>query len=127
MAHFAQLDDNKIVTQVIVVSNADIVDTDGVEQESLGIAVCQSIFGNDTTWVQTSYNNNFRKQYAGVGDKYEATADLFYNPIGPYPSWILDENYDWQPPTPRPDDGKLYTWDEDSLTWVEVPTEEPEP
>jgi hypothetical protein len=127
MAHFAELDANNIVQRVIVISNADIIDGDGVEQETLGIQVCHNIYGADTTWVQTSYNNNFRKRYAGVGDKFVADADLFYNPVAPYPSWSLDENYDWQPPTPMPDDGNLYIWDEDSLTWVEIPTEEPEP
>lgn len=120
MAHFAELDANNIVTRVIVVSNADIVDGDGVEQEALGVAVCRAICGAETNWVQTSYNSNFRKQYAGVGMKYEATADLFYNPVGPYPSWELDENFDWQAPTPMPDDGKPYSWDEDSLSWVEI-------
>ena len=120
MAHFAELDQDNIVTRVIVISNADIVDGDGVEQEALGVAVCRAICGAETNWVQTSYNSNFRKQYAGVGMKYEADADLFYNPVSPYPSWVLDENFDWQPPTPMPDDGKPYSWDEDSLSWVEI-------
>ena len=120
MAHFAQLDENNIVTQVVVISNDDLLDENGVEQEALGIAVCRAIFGDNTTWAQTSYNNNFRKQYAGIGHEFVADADLFYNPVAPFPSWSLDENYDWQAPTPMPDDGKLYGWDEDSLTWVEV-------
>ena len=127
MAHFGQLDENNIVVQVIVISNDDLLDENGVEQETLGVAVCKAIFGDDTAWAQASYNNNFRKQYANIGDKFVADADLFYNPVSPYPSWTLDDNYDWQPPTPKPDDGKPYDWDEDSLTWVEVPTEEPEP
>lgn len=120
MAHFAELDANNIVTRVIVVSNDDLLDGDGVEQESLGVAVCRAICGADTTWVQTSYNNNFRKQYAGIGDKYVPDADLFYNPVSPFPSWSLDSNYDWQPPTPMPDDGKPYYWDEPTLAWVEI-------
>ena len=120
MAHFAELDQDNIVTRVIVISNADIVDGDGVEQEALGVAVCRAICGAETNWVQTSYNSNFRKQYAGVGDEFVPDANLFYNPVGPYPSWVLDENFDWQAPTPMPDDGKPYSWDEDSLSWVEI-------
>lgn len=120
MAHFAKLDPNNFVTQVIVVSNADLIDDNGNESENLGIQVCHNIFGQDTNWVQTSYNNNFRKKYAALGDKYDATGNVFYNPCSPYPSWILDANYDWQPPTPRPDDGKLYDWDETTLAWIEV-------
>jgi len=126
MAHFAELDANNIVQRVIVISNADIIDSNGVEQESLGVEICQAITGGGT-WVQTSYNGNFRKQYAGIGNKFVADANLFYNPVGPYPSWVLNENYDWEAPIPYPNDDKLYTWDEDSLTWVEVPVEEPEP
>ena len=125
MAHFAELDNNNIVQRVIVISNDDIVDSGGVEQESLGIAVCQAVTGGGT-WVQTSYNGNFRKKYAGVGDKFLSDANLFYNPVSPFPSWSLDENYDWQPPTPMPDDEKFYRWDEDSLSWIEIvlPSEE---
>jgi hypothetical protein len=120
MAHFAELDANNIVTRVVVISNDDLKDENGNEVESLGVAVCHNIFGPKTTWVQTSYNGNFRKRYAGTGDKYEPTADLFYSPNSPYPSWTLDANYDWQPPTPKPADGKLYEWDEPTLAWVEV-------
>ena len=120
MAHFAELDANNIVTRVIVVSNADMIDENGDEQEALGIAVCQSVCGADTTWVQTSYNSKFRKKYAGIGDKYDAAGNVFYNPNPPYPSWVLDADYDWQAPTPRPDDGKLYDWDETTLAWIEV-------
>lgn len=120
MAHFAQIDNNNIVTQVIVIGNADLVDENGNESEALGIQVCRNIFGQDTTWVQTSYNSKFRKKYAALGDKYDATGNVFYNPNSPYPSWILDTNYDWQPPTPRPDDGKVYEWDESTFAWIEV-------
>lgn len=121
MAHFAELDENNIVLRVVVVSNDDILDENGEEQEFLGIQVCKNIFGLDTIWIQTSYNGNFRKKYAGIGDKYETDADLFYWPIAPYPSWTLDENYDWQPPVTRPTDGKIYKWNEENLTWAEVP------
>ena len=127
MAHFAELDANNIVQRVIVISNADIVDGDGVEQESLGVAVCQAVAGGGT-WVQTSYNGNFRKQYAGVGDEFVPDANLFYNPNSPFPSWSLDENYDWQPPTPKPEDveGSYWVWNEETVSWdsVAYPTSE---
>jgi hypothetical protein len=126
MAHFAQLDNNNTVLQVIVISNADLLDENGVEQEALGVAVCEAVVGAGP-WVQTSYNGNFRKQYAAIGYIYQPDVDVFYNPVGPYPSWSLDENYDWQAPTPMPDDGKQYLWHEDLLTWVEIPTEETQP
>lgn len=127
MAHFAQLDSENIVVQVVVVGNVDLLDSNGVEQESNGLQICRSIFGADTNWVQTSYNGKFRKKYAGVGDKYDVAADLFYNPTPPFPSWVPDANFDWQAPSPKPDDGELYYWDEDSLAWVQVPSEEPGP
>ena len=126
MAHFAQLDANNTVLQVIVVSNADLLDDSGVEQEHLGVAVCEAVDGAGT-WVQTSYNSNFRKKYAAIGDIYDADVDVFYSPVAPYPSWTLDANYDWQPPTPMPNDGNDYYWNEDSLAWVAVPAEEPAP
>lgn len=121
MAHFAELDADNIVLRVIVVSNADLIDDNGDEQEALGIAVCKAACGADTTWVQTSYNNNFRKKYAGIGDKFDAEANVFYSPIAPFPSWTLDSEFNWQPPTPYPTDGKIYEWNEETLTWVEVP------
>lgn len=126
MAHFAELDENNIVQRVIVISNDDIVDGDGVEQESLGVAVCRAITGGGT-WVQTSYNNNFRKKYASIGDKFVPEANLFYEPVSPFPSWSLDENYDWEAPTPHPLDDKRYRWNEDLLNWVEVTAEETQP
>jgi hypothetical protein len=125
MAHFAQLDANNTVTQIIVISNADMVDDNGIEQEALGVNVCESVAGAGP-WVQTSYNGNFRKKYAAIGDIYQADADLFYSPIGPYPSWVLDANYDWQAPTPKPDDGNEYGWNEELLEWVLIPRTESE-
>ena len=109
MAHFAQLDDNNIVLNVIVVSN---------EYEANGEQYCADTFGG--RWIQTSYNHNIRKQFAGIGYTYNADADVFVAPQ-PFPSWSLDENHDWQPPTPMPTDGKHYRWDEDDQEWVEVP------
>lgn len=113
MAHFAQLE-NGIVTQVIVVNNDELL-VDGVELESKGIEFCQSLFGGN--WKQTSYNGTFRKQYAGIGYSYDETADVFIA-SSPYPSWVLDANYDWQAPIERPADGKRYSWDESNQVWV---------
>jgi hypothetical protein len=118
MAHFAELDETNIVKQVIVVHNNELL-VDGVESEAKGIEFCQSLFGGN--WVQTSYNGNFRKNYAGIGFIYDPILDAFYAPQ-PYPSWTLDENARWQAPTPMPEDGKIYYWDEATLNWIE-PTE----
>ena len=120
MAHFAQLDENNTVTQVIVVANAELM-LDGVENETKGIMFCKSLFGEDTRWVQTSYNGNKRKNYAGIGYTYDPVNDWFFAPQ-PYPSWTLDSEAKWQPPTPYPTDGKFYTWNESTLTWDEVIT-----
>jgi len=119
MAHFAQLDDNNIVTQVIVVHNNELINETGNESEAKGIAFCQSLFGGN--WKQTSYNANFRKNYAGIGFTYDAGRDAFIPPQ-PFSSWTLDEETcGWNPPVPRPTDGKLYLWNEDNQQWVEVP------
>ena len=107
MAHFAKIDENNIVTQVLVVDNS---------VEHRGADFLANDLGLGGTWIQTSYNNNFRKQYAGVGFTYDSSNDVFIAPQ-PYPSWSLDENFDWQPPTPQPEEGKWY-WDEDSLSWL---------
>jgi len=115
MAHFARLDKNNIVEQVIVVHNNELLEN-GIESEQKGIAFCQSLFGGK--WAQSSYNNRIRKQHAGIGYKYDVDADVFIKPQ-PYPSWSLDENFDWQPPTPRPEDIGWY-WNEEELTWKEV-------
>jgi len=114
MAHFAQISNN-VVTNVVVVHNNELL-VDGVEVESKGAEFCTNLFGG--TWVQTSYNNRIRKQYAGIGYTYDSTADVFVAPK-PYPSWTLDSNHDWQPPTPKPEG--LYSWDEAQLEWVMIP------
>lgn len=119
MAHFAQLDDNNVVTQVIVVANEELL-FEGVENETQGVIFCRSLFGNDTKWVQTSYNGNIRKRYAGIGYTYDADKDVFIAPK-PYPSWTLDENTDWQPPVPMPVvEGKAYAWFEPNQEWIEL-------
>lgn len=118
MAHFAQLNDDNLVTQVIVVANQDTADQDGVENEAIGIAFCTNLLGG--RWVQTSYNANIRKNYAGIGYKYDATLDAFVPPQ-PFESWTLnEETAQWEAPTPYPDDGKRYSWDEATTSWVEI-------
>lgn len=118
MAHFAQIDENNIVQQVIVVHNNELLDENGVEQESKGIQFCKQLFGGD--WAQTSYNASFRKNYAGIGYTYDSTRDAFIAPK-PHNSWVLNEvTCQWEPPTPMPNDGNIYYWDEDSLTWVKA-------
>lgn len=121
MAHFARLDENNVVTQVIVVANTDTADANGVEKEHIGAAFCERLLGG--TWKQTSYNGNFRKRYAGVGYTYNIELDAFVPPK-PYSSWVLDnDTATWIAPVSKPDDGKLYRWDEPTLSWVEI--EEP--
>jgi hypothetical protein len=118
MAHFAQLNEENLVTQVIVVANQDTADQDGVENEAIGIEFCNNLLGG--RWVQTSYNANIRKNYAGIGYKYDATLDAFIPPQ-PFESWTLnEETAQWEAPTPYPDDGKRYSWDEATTSWVEI-------
>ena len=118
MAHFAQLNDENLVTQVIVVANQDTADKDGVENEEIGIAFCTNLLGG--RWVQTSYNAKIRKNYAGIGYKYDATLDAFIPPQ-PFESWTLnEETAQWEAPAPYPDDGKRYSWDEATTSWVEI-------
>lgn len=117
MAHFAQLDENNVVVSVIVVDNKDTADANGVEKEYIGAAFCERLFGG--TWKQTSYNGNIRKNYAGIGYTYNADIDAFVAPK-PYASWTLDANAQWQAPTAMPTDGKMYSWNEETQTWVEV-------
>lgn len=119
MAHFAQLNESNIVTQVIVVHNNELMQ-DGVEQEAKGVAFCQSLFGANTQWKQTSYNGNMRKNYAGIGYTYDAGRDAFIPPQ-PFASWVLDEaTCNWNAPVPMPQDGKQYRWDEPTVSWIEV-------
>ncbi len=115
MAHYAQIDENNIVTQVIVIDNKDTADANGVEKEYIGAAYCERLFGG--TWKQTSYNGNIRKNYAGIGYTYNADIDAFVPPQ-PYASWTLDANAQWQAPTAMPTDGGMYSWDEATTAWV---------
>ena len=113
MAHFAEILDG-VVQRVVVVNNNELI-LDGVENESKGAQFCHDLFGGE--WKQTSFNNNIRKQYAGIGYIYDADADVFIAPQ-PFNSWTLDENHDWQPPTPKPEGN--YAWFEPNQQWIEI-------
>ena len=127
MAHFAQLDENNVVTQVIVVGNSDTADVNGVESENIGVAFCQSLLGAETNWKQTSYNANMRGNYAGIGMKYMTgvatlgvgSTDVFISQQ-PHASWTISTTEaQWEAPITQPtltDEqiaaGSSYTWDE---------------
>lgn len=118
MAHFAEIDSNNVVLRVVVVDNKDTADAQGVEKEHIGAAYLERLLGG--TWVQTSYNGNFRKRYAGVGYTYDAALNAFISPK-PFPSWVLNTTtIEWEAPVPMPDDGKPYRWDEATQSWVEL-------
>ena len=111
MAHYAFLDANNVVTEVIVgIDETELIE--GLEPETW--------YANFRGQVckRTSYNNNIRKQYASIGYKYDEVADVFITP-SIYPSWTLDENHDWQPPTSMPTEG-MWRWNEETLSWIEV-------
>jgi hypothetical protein len=119
MAHFAQLDENNIVTQVIVVNNSELLEN-GVESEAKGIAFCQSLLGG--IWKQTSYNGNIRANYAGIGYKYDQDFDVFIAPQ-PYPSWKLNyTTYKWEAPVVKPNNGEGYVWQwsEINKEWIKI-------
>jgi len=117
MAHFAQLDENNKVLNVIVISNDFTHDENGIEQESLGVAYCKELFGQDTKWVQTSFNSNFRNKYAGIGDLYLEDRNAFV-PAKPYVSWSLHPNENrWIAPVLEPEGN--FIWDEESQNWIE--------
>jgi hypothetical protein len=118
MAHFAQVK-NGIVQQVIVISDRDAPDPAPENSEPLGQAFIRDVLKLDGEWVQTSYNNTFRAHYAGIGYTWDDEYKVFYAPQ-PYPSWSLDEAWNWVAPVPYPDDGGLYTWNEDTLEWDEI-------
>ena len=121
MAHFAELNSSNEVLRVIVVSNDD-VDANGGDKHADAETFVTTIVPHSTggvAWKQCSYNNNFRKQYAGKGYTYNSSKDIFIADK-PYPSWTLDSNDDWQAPTSKPDDGKLYYWNETDRKWEEL-------
>ena len=121
MAYFAELDDNNTVLRVISVSN-DVCGEPTLDFPDTcvtGRVFIADVLKLEGTWKQTSYNNNFRKRYAGIGYTYNETADVFITPQ-PFPSWSLDDNNDWQPPMAKPNDGNYYYWDEESFSWLEI-------
>jgi hypothetical protein len=125
MAHFAELNSSNEVLQVIVISNDD-VDANGGDESAQAETFVATIVPYGTggvAWKQTSYNNNFRKQYAGIGYSYDSSKDKFILPK-PYPSWSLDDNDDWKAPVTYPTVTEIssnpvqITWDEDNQKWL---------
>ncbi len=121
MAHFAEINQDNIVVAVYSVAN-DVLLDNGVESEQKGIEFLRNLYNNPTgRYLQTSYNGNIRKYFAGIGFKYDIIRDIFI-PIKPYPSWIWDEDsLAWKTPIPKPPakDGYGYIWDELILNWYE--------
>ena len=124
MAHFAELNkDNNDVVRVIVVDNSKILDESGNESETVGIAFCKNIFGDDTKWIQCSYNSSFRLNYPGTGYRYDESLNVF---VPPKPencdSWTLNMTTGhWDAPVPKPDTSSpenRYAWDEPNRAWV---------
>ena len=124
MAYFAKLGTGNIVEQVISINNAVITDANGVEQEQLGVDFINKLYNTRDVWKQTSYNNNIRKNYAGIGYQYDQTRDAFIAPK-PYQSWILNEDTClWEAPVAMPeltqeqiDNRNYYAWNETTTTW----------
>lgn len=121
MAHFARVNEDWIVEQVIVVNN-DVIRNDlGVECDWIGEQFCQSLYGAHTKWIQTSYNGRIYKNYASVGYSFDPNRNAFIPPK-PYESWLLNEETClWNAPVPYPTDGKAYVWDEETTSWVLIP------
>jgi len=129
MAHFAELDNNNVVLRVVVVGNDCVPSDEHIDGETW----CVNFF-KTPNWKQTSYNNNFRKQYCGMGFTYDAAKNKFISPK-PHASWALDSNDDWQAPVTYPTvttygsndplDRYLISWDEDNLRWTAKDHEDP--
>ena len=126
MAYFAKLGTGNIVENVISINNAVITDVNGVEQEQLGVDFINKLYNTRDVWKQTSYNNNIRKNFAGIGYSYDQTRDAFITPK-PFNSWILNEDTCiWEAPVSIPttelENNQYYSWNESTLTWdiVEV-------
>jgi hypothetical protein len=117
MASFAKLNENNVVLEVHSVHNNELLDESGVEQEQKGVDFLIAWSGGYPHWKQTSYNGNMRKNYAGIGYTYRADIDAFVPPQ-PFPSWTLNADAQWEPPVAMPTDGQMYSWDEDTTSWV---------
>lgn len=119
MANFAKLDENNIVIDVNALNNDVINNLPFPDSEPVGVEFLTQWSGGYSNWKQTSYNNNFRKNYAGVGYSYSVDLDAFI-PTKPFPSWLLNTSTcQWEAPVPYPNDGKPYHWDEETQSWVE--------
>jgi hypothetical protein len=114
MAHWAEIDENNIVLRVTVGDNNDPDEGYQWLIDNLG-----------GRWIQTSYNNSIRKQYASIGFTYDEVNDVFICP-SPFPSWILNESFDWQAPVIKPREDRHYSWDEETVSWLEVAIPDPE-
>lgn len=124
MAHFVELDENNYVIRGLVINN-DVITKDGIEVEQLGIDFLKQIFGQDTKWKQTSYNQTFRYNYAYEGCLYDKDWDAFITPQ-PFQSWKLDyETFQWIPPVPKPEKqpGYIWRWSEINKDWVRYSTQ----
>ena len=127
MAHYAFIDSNNVVVKVLTGVDEDITQIDADGTEVGGSTEAWEQFYENQPWhsgltcKRTSYNatNGYRKQFAGIGYTFDAEADVFVAPQ-PFPSWTLDSNYDWQPPTPYPTDGETYYWNEEELAWAGI-------
>jgi hypothetical protein len=122
MAHFARIDENNLVVDVVAISNDAIEELPFPESEPVGVAFCRALYGDSTAWKQTSYNGSFRKNFAGAGFSYRQDIDAFVPPRPiRYPSWVVSPTTAlWEPPIPRPPDS-VYRWDESTVSWVSVP------
>jgi hypothetical protein len=121
MAYFAKLGVGNIVEQVISINNYIITDSNGVEQEQLGNDFINKLYNTRDVWKQTSYNNNIRKNYAGIGYQYDQTRDAFIAPK-PFNSWILNEDTClWNAPVAKPteelEENQYYSWNESIINW----------
>jgi len=117
MAHFAKLNEHNVVIDVNVVNNSDCDDLPFPQSELVGVAFLTQWSGGYTNWKQTSYNNNFRVRYAGIGYVYDVDLDAFIPPK-PYPSWLLNTTTtEWVAPVPYPTDGGMYFWNETTQSW----------
>ena len=117
MAYFAKLGTGNIIEKVISINNSVITDSNGIEQEQLGVDFINKLYNTRDVWKQTSYNNNIRKNYAGIGYQYDQQRDAFIAPK-PYNSWVLNEDTcRWESPIPYPQDNNRYNWNEQTKSW----------
>jgi len=122
MAHFAKLDDNNVVETIVVIYNSILDDGTENENEQQGIDYLKNIHGDDTVWKQTSFNNNIRKEYAGIGFTYDEVNDIFIRPK-PYESWTLNSDFEWEAPIADPNTPNAeYIWDEENSNWKLINT-----